>query len=112
MTRVKTKFIVAAAVVAGFLFSSATTFLILHWRGSRAGSAARPPEPPFKFSHSSAGGEKENRSSNSIHPSGPADFTSNIPVIVLRGERPGPVSASKNYSPFKMEIYEPGTNEP
>lgn len=44
--------------------------------------------------------------------SGPADFTSNIPVIVLRGERPGSVSNSKSYGAFKMEIYEPGTNGP
>jgi len=44
--------------------------------------------------------------------SGLADFTSNIPVIVLRGAQAGPVSNSKEYSPFTIEIYEPGTNGP
>src|SRR5262249_8061981 len=41
-----------------------------------------------------------------------ATFTSNIPVIVLRSDSPGPVSKDKNYTAFAMEIYEPGTNEP
>ena len=39
-------------------------------------------------------------------------FTSNIPVIVLRSARPGPVSDSKSYSAFTMEIYEPGPDGP
>jgi RNA polymerase sigma factor (sigma-70 family) len=43
---------------------------------------------------------------------GMVDFTSNIPVIVLRGQRPGPVSGSKTYSAFQMEIYEPEKSAP
>ena len=37
----------------------------------------------------------------------PVDFRSNIPIIVLRADRPGAVSNSKIYSPFTMDIYEP-----
>jgi hypothetical protein len=40
------------------------------------------------------------------------EFTSNIPVIVLRSEAPGSVSGSKSYSWFRMEVYEPGESEP
>src|SRR5262245_12286732 len=43
--------------------------------------------------------------------SGLESFTSNIPVVVLQSERPGAVSNSKNYSAFKMEIYEPGKDD-
>ena len=39
-----------------------------------------------------------------------ASFTSNIPVIVLRADRGGPVSNTKTYTPFTMEIYEPKAN--
>src|SRR6187401_495036 len=40
------------------------------------------------------------------------DFTSNVPVLVLRGDRAGSVSGSKTYSAFTLDIYEPGTNGP
>ena len=43
---------------------------------------------------------------------GLADFTSNIPIIVLRADRAGSVSTSKTYSKFTMEIYEPKGNAP
>ena len=36
-----------------------------------------------------------------------ANFSSNLPIIVLRGES-GSVSNSKTYSPFTIEIHEPG----
>ena len=41
-----------------------------------------------------------------------ADFTSNIPIVVLRADRRGAVSNSKTYTPFTMEIYEPGPKGP
>jgi hypothetical protein len=42
---------------------------------------------------------------------GLADYTSNIPVLVLRSESPGPVSRNKTYSAFTMEIYEPAESQ-
>jgi hypothetical protein len=41
-----------------------------------------------------------------------ADFTSNVPVIVLRTVWPGPVSDNKSYSLFDMEIHEPTERAP
>jgi CotH kinase protein len=51
-------------------------------------SAAQRPDPSFALSL--------------------ADFTSNIPIMVLRSDRAGPVSGSKAYSTFTMDIHEPG----
>src|SRR6266436_891445 len=112
MTRMRAKIFVAVAVVAGFLISSAATFLILNLRASHARSAARLPEPPFKFSRHIGHSGDDSRSVSGNDSGGLVDFTSNIPVIVLRSEWPGPVSRMKTYSPFKMEIHEPKTNAP
>ena len=112
MTRMRKKIAVVAAIVAGLVISSVATSLILHWKAAHAASAARDPEPPFKFSRPVAKTGNANQPLSSADISGLADFTSNIPIIVLRSESPGPVSTSKAYSSFKMEIYEPGTNEP
>src|SRR5262245_36310886 len=99
MTRVRTRKFVAAAVLAGFIVSAIATFLILRAaRTAHAASAVRRVEPPFKFSRSVVGGLTE--------------FTSNIAVIALRSEWSGPVSRSKSYSAFTMEIYEPSTKGP
>jgi hypothetical protein len=81
-------------------------------RATRAASVASRSEPPFKFSHHRAENENANDSISGVDPDGAVDFTSNIPVIVLRSQWPGPVSKTKSYSAFTMEIYEPGTNAP
>jgi len=112
MSRLRAKFIIAVAVVAGFLISSAATFLVLNMRASRARSAARVPAPPFKFSRHLASPGDASRSVTGVDPGGLAEFTSNIPVIVLRSEWPGPVSRTKTYNPFKMEVYEPKASAP
>jgi hypothetical protein len=39
-------------------------------------------------------------------------FTSNLPIIVLRADRPGPVSTSKTYTGFTMAIHEPKAKSP
>jgi hypothetical protein len=88
---VKKKTAIAAAIAAGLLVSVAATLL-------------RPepePEPDFAFSNHDSASQR-----------GLTDFTSNIPIIVLRADRPGAISGSKTYSPFTMEIYEPGTKGP
>jgi hypothetical protein len=70
----------------------------------------RPADPPFHFTRSGSGNELSSGSGADLR--GLADFTSNIPVIILRADIPGPVSNSEQYSPFHLEVYEPGTNEP
>src|SRR4051812_29507451 len=112
MSRLRAKFIVAAAVVAGFLISSGATFLILNIRASHARSAARVPAAPFQFSRHMAGRADASQSVTGVDPRGLADFTSSIPVIVLRSESPGPVSRTKTYNAFKMEVFEPKANAP
>ena len=110
MTRTKTK--IVAATVAGLLLSGAVTLLIRNQRAARAPYASSSDAPPFEFARHAAGDGGSNHSSSGADPSGLAGFTSDIPVIVLRSESPGPVSNSKAYSAFKLEIYEPGTNGP
>jgi hypothetical protein len=97
----KRKIAYAAAVVAGLVASAAATLLVLEWKGSNAAAAAQRPDPSFTLSKQTGGS-----------PGGLADFTSNIPIIVLRANRAGRVSDSKTYSAFTMEIYEPGTRGP
>ena len=41
-----------------------------------------------------------------------AAFTSTIPIVVLRADKSGSVSGSKNYTPFTMDIYEPTAKRP
>jgi hypothetical protein len=107
----KRKIVIIAAVIIGFLFSSATILLILQSKAPRAASSARRPEPPFKFFYHNPGDGSATHAVSG-DPRGVADFTSNIPVIVLQSESPGPVSGTKSYSVFRMEIYEPRTNGP
>lgn len=90
--RARRKLAVVAAVVAGLVVAGAILVLIDEWRGSEAEAAARRPDPSFTLSL--------------------ADFTSNIPIIVLRSDRAGSVSGSKTYSSFTMDIYEPGASGP
>jgi len=110
MTWTKTKII--ALSIAGFLLSCATIFFIVHKVALRAAFPASPGARPFKFANHGSAGVSDSRSVTNTDPSGVADFTSNIPVIVLRTESPGPVSTSKSYSSFKMEIYEPKEGQP
>ena len=112
MTRIRIKIAVVAGIVAGLVISSGAAFLIFHRRAPHGASAARDPEPPFKFSRSVAKTRDADQPLRGADISGLADFTSNIPIIVLRSESPGPVSNSKAYSSFNLEIYEPGANEP
>jgi CotH kinase protein len=93
---VKKTITIAAATIAGLLALAAAVVLILEWRSSEAAAAAERPDASFRLS--------DQRDL--------AEFTSNIPVIVLRADRGGSVSTSKTYSPFTMEIYEPRPNGP
>ena len=88
----KRKLLIAVAVVAGLLASAAVIVVVLDGRESKPVPDVELPDPSFKLSI--------------------ADFTSNIPIVVLRTNRPGSVSGSKTYSPFTMEIYEPNTKGP
>src|SRR5689334_14584110 len=104
MSPTKARIAAAVAVLGGFLVLCGATFLILQMRASHAASAARSSEPPFKFSHHRGTGGNESLSINGIDRSGLADFTSNIPVVVLRSDRPGAISKTKSYDAFTMEI--------
>ena len=92
MASVKRRVAIAAAVVAGLVASAVAIDAILDWQASSAAAAAQRPDPSFALSLS--------------------EFTSNIPIIVLRADRSGPVSGSKTYSAFTMEIREPGKDGP
>ena len=109
MTWTKTKI---ATVAALGLLLSCGVILVIQMAASRSDSVSNHSEPPFKFGGHNPIGGNDDRSRADIEPSGVAGFTSNIPVIVLRSERPGPVSASKSYSSFQMEIYESTDREP
>src|SRR4051812_17961521 len=104
MSATKARIAAAVAVVGGFVVLSGATFLLLHMRGSQAAAAGHHEEPPFKFSHHRVSGENESLSISSLDRTGLADFTSNIPVVVLRSHRPAAVSKSKSYDAFTMEI--------
>ena len=86
----KRKLGIAATVVAGLVASVATVALTLEWRESIAAAAAQRPDPSVTLSL--------------------AEFTSKIPIVVLRSDRAGSVSGSKTYSSFTMEIHEPGAD--
>ena len=58
-------------------------------------------------SSSAAGAEYSNPDFTLANQGGAASFSSNVPIIVLRADRSGPVSNSKAYSGFAMDIYEP-----
>lgn len=92
MVSVKRRLTIAAAVVTGLIASAIAVDTILDWRTSNAMAAAQRPDASITLSLS--------------------EFTSNIPIIVLRADRAGPVSGSKIYSAFTMEIREPGKNGP
>ncbi len=89
------------AIIVLLLVSGAIAFLQRH------PSARRKVEPPFKFSRPSSG---ESNAYPLFDPTGIRDFTSNIPVIVLRNESGNAVSMSKQFSDFAMGIYEPELN--
>src|SRR5262245_6823741 len=109
MTWTKTK--VAAAAVLGVLLSGAAAFLVLRTLALRNAHSASSDTRSFKFAqHVPASGSDS--SPTRSDPSGLADFTSNIPVIVLSSKWPGPVSGSKSYSSFQMQVYEPAGNQP
>jgi hypothetical protein len=99
----KTK--IAIMCLLGLALSGATTFIFLRWFALQAARIAASNTPAFKFTKPTSAG-----ASNIL--GGIAGFTSNIPVIVLRTVWPGPVSSSKSYGAFTMEIYEPKTNQP
>ena len=109
MTWTKTK--VAAAAVMGVLLCGAATFLVLRTLALRNAHNASPDTRSFKFAQHSAS-SSDPSSPARADPGGLADFTSNIPVIVLSTKWPGHVSGSKSYSSFKMEVYEPAGNQP
>jgi hypothetical protein len=92
--RLKRKLRIAAATLAGLVALAAAALFTLEWRESSAAAAAQRPDPSFRL------------------PGGVAAFTSNIPILVLRADRNGSVSTSRDYSPFTMEIREPSPNGP
>jgi hypothetical protein len=96
MTRKKTKIIVGLVGLAiGCLIIVA--FALVRQAAHRP---AFEPKTPFQFA------AHQSISTNSAERRGLADFTSNIPVIVLRGQSAGPVSKTKDYSAFTMEVYD------
>jgi len=105
----KTWIIVTA--IAGLVLSGAAIFFSLHKVALRSAYSVNRNAPPFKFAHRVVA-PIGNPSVTGSDSGGLTDFTSNIPVIVLRSESPGSVSSSKSYSPFRMEIYVPTANEP
>ena len=64
------KFVIAATVFAGLVASAIAAFLVLAPQDSNAAVAAEPPDPSFTLT---------NHGRASL-----ADFSSNIPIIVLR----------------------------
>ena len=92
MVSVKKRLTIAAAVVTSLIASAIAVDTILNWRTSNAMAAAQRPDASFTLSL--------------------PEFTSNIPIIVLRADRAGNVSGSKIYSAFTMEIRESGKNGP
>lgn len=75
-------------------------------------SSPRPrAEKPFKFApHRTAA--VENPPATNVNSSGLEDFTSNIPVIVLRTDRREYISWSDSYTTLQMEVYEPANGAP
>src|SRR5262245_30423617 len=92
MASVKRRLTIAAAIVAGLIAAAVAIDAILNWQAASAVAAAQRPDPSFSLSL--------------------PEFASNIPIIVLRADRSVPVSGSKTYSAFTMEIREPGKNGP
>jgi hypothetical protein len=90
--KARRKFATASvAAVSGLIVLVAVAFLILAPQAPDA--ASDYSNPAFTFSDQA----------------GLSGFSSNIPVIVLLGDRAGSVSGSKTYSPFTMEVFEPRT---
>src|SRR5262245_30341691 len=105
MSWTKTK--IVAAALPGLLLSGAATFLALRTPASRTPHSAASDDGSYKFAQHVSTRASDTRSLTKRKLSGLADFTSNIPVIVLSTKWPGPVSGSKGYSSFTMEVYEP-----
>src|SRR5262245_55191724 len=102
---------VTAAAVLGVLLS-AVMFLVLRTLVSRTAHNSGSEARSFKFALHAPASASDASSPTRPAPGGLADFTSNIPVIVLSSKWPGLVSGSKSYSSFKMEVYEPAGNQP
>ena len=66
--------------------------------------------PPLKFAGERPAVPEQTRPFSGPDAPELADFSSEVPIIVLRTEWPGPVSRSKSYSSFRMEVYEPKGN--
>ncbi len=109
MTWTKSKMVAAGTTV--LLLSGTVAGFVAHKMALRSAYPA-DSGTPFKFAkHGSAGGT-DNAASAKLDPSGLADFNSSIPILVFRTKWPGPVSTSKSFSSFALDIYEPKDNEP
>lgn len=105
MTWTKTRIVVVAT--GGLLLAGSLVGFIMHKVAAR-GALPDSNAAGFKFAHhASPTGSRDNRAATKLVTTGLADFTSNIPIIVLRSERPGAISNTKSYSPYRMEIFEP-----
>src|SRR5262245_60140490 len=111
MIRKRTKII--STVAAGLLLLGVAAAFVHYKVALRAEVSSSEFEiSPFKFASHRMAGTNGGASLSGTNGDGLADFTSNIPVIVLRCEAPGPVSKTRGYSLFQMSVYEPRGSEP
>lgn len=114
MIRVNPKRAAVAALLGVMLLgAAAAAFLFAHKHKPRvrAPLMRSSAEPGFRFDHHTNAGSSEGHAPIRSEVSWLKEFTSNIPVLVLRAVRPGPVSDSKSYSSFVLEVYEPKQGE-
>src|SRR5262245_5005317 len=115
MIRVRTRRVAVAAILGVMLLGAAAAAFLFarkHEARARAQLMRSSAEPGFRFERHTNAGSSAAHASLRSEASWLKEFTSNIPVLVLRAVRPGPVSGSKKYSSFTMEVYEPKQNEP
>jgi hypothetical protein len=115
MIGVRTKRVAVAALLGVMLLgAAAAAFLFAHKHKQRARAQLMrsSAEPGFRFDRHTNVGSSEGHAPSRSELSWLKEFTSNIPVLVLRAVRPGPVSGSKSYSSFVLEVYEPKQEEP
>jgi hypothetical protein len=107
-TRIKVVAAAATAISLGCLL----VHFVKHKNSTRDTSSYTAPGIPFHFPQAgSISADVEIRAVKGSL-SGLAWFTSSIPIIILRSESPGPVSTSKAYTRFTMDIFEPKGQDP
>lgn len=106
-----TKLKLVAAGTTVLLVSGTVAGFVLHKMALRS-AYPKDSGPPFKFSRHRSVDASDKQFSAKADPSGLADFTSNIPILVFRTKWPGPVSTFKSFSSFTLAVYEAKDHEP